>query len=108
MRSGLDAYGVILFAHPQENFFQKERQGNSGYSQQTDRNRLTERHPLYQALKTEKERMVEVQENSHKKLARELHDGPTQTVAAIAIRVNFARRLMDKDPKAAVEELTKN
>lgn len=106
LRSGLDTYGIILFAHPQENFFQKERRDILDIvSKQTGiamQNAL-----LFQALQTEKERMVELQENSNKKLARELHDGPTQTVAAIAMRVNFARRLMEKDPKAAVDELQK-
>jgi signal transduction histidine kinase len=40
-------------------------------------------------------------------LARDLHDGPTQSVAAIAMRVNFARRLMNRDQEAASEELSK-
>lgn len=53
------------------------------------------------------ERTLELQGNSRRKLARELHDGPTQTIAAIAMRVNFARRLMEKDPQAALEELKK-
>jgi signal transduction histidine kinase len=49
--------------------------------------------------------MMEIQEESRKKLARDLHDGPTQSVSAIAMRVNFARRLMERDTKAASEEL---
>jgi signal transduction histidine kinase len=40
-------------------------------------------------------------------LARDLHDGPTQSVAAIAMRINFARRLIDRNPKDAAEELFK-
>ena len=62
---------------------------------------------LYQDLEQEKERMMEIQEESRKKLARDLHDGPTQSIAAIAMRVNFARRLMERDPKATLEELYK-
>src|SRR5512140_3158149 len=62
---------------------------------------------LYSDLEQEKERMLEIQEDARKKLARDLHDGPTQSVAAIAMRVNFARRLMERDAKAAAEELFK-
>jgi signal transduction histidine kinase len=62
---------------------------------------------LYRNLNDEKERLVEVQEEAQKKLARDLHDGPTQNVAALAMRANFVRRLMERDQKAASEELFK-
>jgi signal transduction histidine kinase len=62
---------------------------------------------LYRDLELEKERMMEIQEEARKKLARDLHDGPTQSVAALAMRVNFARRLMERDEKAAADELYK-
>lgn len=51
--------------------------------------------------------MIEIQEQEHKKLARDLHDGPTQSMAAIAMRLNFARRLLERDPKATADELLK-
>ena len=60
---------------------------------------------LYESLETEKKRISELEEEAQKKLARDLHDGPIQTIAAITMRVNFARRLMDRDPEEAAEEL---
>jgi signal transduction histidine kinase len=51
--------------------------------------------------------MAEAQEEARRKLARDLHDGPTQSVSAIAMRVNFARRLMERDVAEAGEELYK-
>ena len=54
---------------------------------------------LYQDLLEEKERMVEVHEEARKKLARDLHDGPTQSVAAMAMRINLTRRMFDRDDK---------
>ena len=62
---------------------------------------------LYQDVVDERERMIEAQEEARKKLARDLHDGPTQSVSAIAMRVNMAQRIMLKDPKAAGEELVR-
>lgn len=61
----------------------------------------------YQALLREKEQLNELQEEARKRLARNLHDGPTQTIASIAMRANFARRQITRDPDAAVQEVAK-
>lgn len=62
---------------------------------------------LYAEMVEERDRISEIQEEVRKKLARDLHDGPTQVVAAIAMRVNFARRLIGRDSDEAVSELLK-
>ncbi len=61
----------------------------------------------YQALLREKDQLNELQEEARKRLARNLHDGPTQTIASIAMRANFARRQITRDPDAAVQEVAK-
>ena len=60
---------------------------------------------LYQDLIEEKERMVEVQEEARKKLARDLHDGPTQSVSAIAMRLNLIRMMLTRAPEKVEDEL---
>lgn len=106
LRHGLDTYGVLLHCHPDPRFFTAERReildliGSQAMV-------AIQNARLYKDLEQEKERMMEIQEEARKKLARDLHDGPTQSVAAIAMRVNFARRLFERDPKAASEELYK-
>lgn len=62
---------------------------------------------LYRSLIAERDRLGEIQEEARRKLARDLHDGPTQVIAAIAMRTNFARRQLKKDPGAASQELEK-
>lgn len=98
---GMNAYGIILFAHPDAKFFHTERvetlqmlANQAVIALQNAR--------LYQDLTLEKERILQAQEEVQKKLARDLHDGPTQSISAIAMRVNIARKLLhrsaDSDP----------
>ncbi len=106
LRSGFNVYGAMLFAHPEPDYFTDDRRtlldviGRQAVI-------AIQNARLYQDLVEEKERMVEVHEEARKKLARDLHDGPTQSVAAMAMRINLARRILTKDPKAAAEELVR-
>ncbi|GAG69264.1 unnamed protein product, partial [marine sediment metagenome] len=49
----------------------------------------------------------EIGELNRQKIVRQLHNGLTQTVSALAMRINYARRLIAADPVAAGEELEK-
>jgi signal transduction histidine kinase len=106
LRAGLDTYGVLLFAHKDIDFFSADRTEILEIVSKQAVNAIQNAR-LYLELEQEKERMLDIQEEARKKLARDLHDGPTQSVAAISMRVNFARRLMDRDLRAAEEELYK-
>jgi signal transduction histidine kinase len=106
LRTGLDTCGVLLYAHSDAGFFTAENTeilDIIGHQVTI----AIENARLYQDLEQEKERMMEIQEEARKKMARDLHDGPTQSVSAIAMRINFARRLLERDPKATMEELFK-
>ena len=104
LRLGVDNYGVLLFGHPNENYLTPECTevldivGNQAVI-------AIQNARLYRDLEMEKERILEIQEEARNKLARDLHDGPTQSVSAIAMRVNFARRLLERDVKATADEL---
>ena len=106
LRSGFNVYGAMIFAHPDANYFTTDR---SDMLDMIGRQSVVaiQNARLYQDLVEEKERMIDVHEEARKKLARDLHDGPTQSVAAMAMRINIARRLVEKNPKSAVDELSK-
>lgn len=106
LRSGLDIYGVLVFAHPEVEYFTPECREILDIVGHQSLIALQNAR-LYRDLGREKERIMEIQDEARKKMARDLHDGPTQAIAAIAMRVNFVRRLMERDPKAAAEELFK-
>ena len=106
LRAGYETYGVVIYGHPRPDFFDEDQQAllvavvNQAII-------ALQNAQLYRSLREEKERLIDVQEEAQKKLARDLHDGPTQAVAALAMRANFVRRLLERDPKAAGEELFK-
>lgn len=104
LRSGLDTFGVMLFGHPHVNYFNtdcREILSTVGHQAQIA---LQNAH-LFQELKAEKDQIIKVQEEARRKLARALHDGPTQTVAAIPMQISRARHLLNRDVDAAAEAL---
>lgn len=103
---GLGIYGLLLFGHPEPGFITDERLELLQAIAQQARVAL-QNAQLYSDLEQEKERIAEIHEEERRKLARNLHDGPTQSIGAIAMRVNFARRLITRDVDAAAEELFK-
>ncbi len=60
---------------------------------------------LYENLRVERDRIIEAESSARAKLARDLHDGPTQSIAALAMRLDFIRLLLDRDEAQAKMEL---
>lgn len=104
LRSGFNAYGILLFGHPQQGFFSHEQRETLEILGRQAVIAIRNSR-LYQELVEERDRMVEVQEEIRRKLARDLHDGPTQSVSAIAMRLDLVQQLLVKDPQAAASEL---
>lgn len=106
LRSGTDLYGAMFIAHSESEFFTEER---SEAAELVSKQLMTalQNAQRFEELSAQNERLSTIQRNERKQLARALHDGPSQSVAAIAMRVNLARRLLSKDSGAANEELFK-
>lgn len=104
LRAGFDTFGVLIFAHPEEDYFNsdvKEIINTVGHQAQI----AMQNAHLFQELKTEKDQILKVQKEARQKLARALHDGPTQSVAAIPMQISRARHLLKRDVDAAAEAL---
>jgi signal transduction histidine kinase len=106
LRAGFETYGAVLFASNRRNVYTSEHLDlllifcNQATIALQNAN-------LYQSLRKERDKIIDKEEQARHKLARDLHDGPTQDVAAIAMRLNFARLLMDRDPIRARNELAR-
>jgi signal transduction histidine kinase len=106
LRVGFESYGVAVFGSPEPNVFTPEHMEllTAVASQAII---ALQNAQLYQKLQEEKNRIVDIEEDARKKLARDLHDGPTQSVAAIAMRLNFTRSLLKRNPARVDEEIEK-
>lgn len=104
LRAGFESYGVVLFASVNRDAYTDEHLDvlTIFCNQATI---ALQNASLYQTLREERDKIVDKEEQARRKLARDLHDGPTQDVAAIAMRLNFARVLLDRDVNRARKEL---
>jgi len=104
MRAGFESYGVVLFASVNRDAYTDEHLDllTIFCNQATI---ALQNASLYQTLREQRDNIVDKEEQARRKLARDLHDGPTQDVAAIAMRLNFARVLLDRDVTRARKEL---
>jgi signal transduction histidine kinase len=97
-----DIFGVLLVAAHEEDYFAKPQQellNLIGEQISISIKKFYDRQNL--------EFQIDLLNELRRKTARELHDGLTQVVAALAMRANFARRMMEVNPEATEEELNK-
>lgn len=104
LRAGYDSYGLLVLGSSEPDLYTGDFQdlltaicNQAVLALQNAR--------LYGNLMDEKDRLVNVEEDARKKLARNLHDGPTQTIAAIAMRLNYIRLLVEQSPPEAMQEI---
>jgi len=106
LRAGFEVYGAVLLASPKPNAYTKEHvELVTAFCNQAVIALQNAR--LYQNVQADKQRIINTQEDIRRQLAHELHDGPTQSVSAIAMRLNFTKMLVTRDPERTIAELEK-
>ena len=104
LRAGFDNYGVLLYGSDLRNAFNVD-QVESLRIIGTQVTIALQNAVLYQNLMEEKERIIELQEDARKDLVRDLHDVPTQTISAVAMRLGIIPKMLERQPEKVVEEI---
>jgi len=105
LRSGLMLFGVAVFMGHEKllDVFSQRLELMEAYTTQAAI--AVQNAQLFAQLGAERNRIVDSEERVRHELARDLHDGPVNQVASLAMGIDFARLLIDKEPQTAREEL---
>lgn len=106
LRAGYENFGILLYGSESADAFTEDHI-DLLKAISTQATIALQNASLYRSLLEEKERIVDVEEDARKKLARDLHDGPTQNVSAIAMRMSYIYRLLERKPEDVPGELKK-
>lgn len=104
LRAGDEAYGVMAIgSHQPDSFKDIHVELMAAVTNQAAASLNNVR--LFVTLMEERDRIVQIEKDARAQLASDLHDGPTQGVAAITMRLNYVRKLIERKPEQAVDEL---
>ncbi|PDV97249.1 GAF domain-containing sensor histidine kinase [Candidatus Chloroploca asiatica] len=106
LRANLRTYGIVVFAIERaETFAEDEIAGLTALVNYA----IIALHnaQLIFDLQEERNKLISKEEEVRHQLARDLHDGPAQAVAAITMNVEFIKRLLERDPERVLDELDK-
>jgi len=104
LRAGFDIYGVVVVASTVTDAFTDEHKEVVA-AVCTQAVMALQNAQLYQDLREERDKIINQQEEARAQLARDLHDGPTQSISAIAMRLNYVKSLLHRDPARIKREL---
>jgi signal transduction histidine kinase len=100
LRASYEVYGAIFIA--------SEQVGAYGEAQLELLEALTnnaiialQNAQLYQTISEERDKVIKKEEEVRKGLARDLHDGPAQTLAGITMNLEVLKRMMEVNPNPA-------
>jgi signal transduction histidine kinase len=106
LRAALRTYGLMLIASDRPNAFKQEQLGMvialANYAIIALHNAQ-----LVYDLRQERSKLLSKEEEVRHQLARDMHDGPAQSLAAITMNVEFIKRLLERDPPRVITELDK-
>jgi signal transduction histidine kinase len=106
LRAGMDLYGAVILATPAPRRpSQQHLELMQAFTSQAGI--AFQNAKLYQQSRQEQDRIVRDEVEMRQKLARDLHDGPTQKISGLAMQLDYIAKLIDQEPTEAKAELEK-
>src|SRR5690349_292291 len=106
LRAALRTYGLMLIASDREHAFVQEQLGMVVALANYAIIALHNAQLVYD-LRQERSKLLSKEEEVRHQLARDLHDGPAQSLAANTMNGRFTKRLLERDPPRVIPELDK-
>jgi signal transduction histidine kinase len=106
LRAGFETYGVLLYGSELPDAFSEDHI-DLLMAIGIQATVALQNAALYNSLMDERNRIIQVEKQERDKLARDLHDGPTQDVAVIAMKMGIIARMLDRQPEEVPGELRK-
>jgi signal transduction histidine kinase len=104
LRAEYDNFGVLIYASTAPSVFDPD-QIDIMQAIGVQATIALQNAVLRDSLVTEKERIIQMEEDARKSLVRDLHDIPTQTVSGIAMRLRIAIRTLETKPDEVSNDL---
>ncbi|MEQ8673023.1 MAG: GAF domain-containing sensor histidine kinase [Aggregatilineales bacterium] len=104
LRAHFDNYGVLIYGSTAPKAFNEDHI-DTLMAIGVQATVALQNATLYNNLMNEKDRIIQMEEDARKSLVRDLHDVPTQTISAVAMRLRIAMRMMEKTPQDVYAEL---
>lgn len=106
MRAGFDTFGVIVYGSDNPKAF-NESQAETLKAIGTQATIALKNAVLYTNLMEQRDRVIQLEEDARKALARDLHDAPAQTIAVVKMDIEIIQKLLKVKPDKVPEELEK-
>jgi signal transduction histidine kinase len=106
LRSGKQNFGIMVVAAGSSAVFTDDRVEMLSALANYSLIALQNAH-LINDLRNERTKLLSKEEEVRHQLARDLHDGPAQSLAAITMNVEFIKRMFERDPGRVIAELDK-
>ncbi len=106
LQAGLEQYGVVVLASPAPRRPSPEHlELMRAFTNQAAI--AFQNAKLYQNLRAEHDQTLRSDNEMRQKLARDLHDGPTQKISGLVMQLDYISRLLDRNPTEAKAEVKK-
>lgn len=104
LRAQFETYGVLIYGSEVPNAFKDEHM-ETLQAIGTQATVALHNAQLYSNLLGERDKIIQLEEDGRKELARDLHDSPAQTIAIVKMRLELIQRLLERNPSAVPGEL---